>query len=249
MNLYGLIGYPLSHSFSASYFTDKFKKESITDAEYRLFPIQEITDIKYLLAKEANLKGLSVTIPYKEKVIPFLDELDDVAQKVGAVNTIQISNRNNKTYLIGYNTDVIGFEKTLSPLLEAHHHQALILGSGGASKAVMYVLNKLNIPFEIVSRNLQNASLTYADLNAENFENHQIIINTTPLGMYPEINACPDLPYHLLTSSHLLIDLIYNPKETEFLKQGKLHFAKTKNGLEMLIYQAEAAWKIWNKRG
>ncbi len=248
MNLFGLIGYPLSHSFSASYFTEKFKIESITNAEFRLFPIPDISAVRFLLADQPNLKGLSVTIPYKEKIIPYLDELDDVAQKVGAVNAIQISIKNNKTYLKGFNTDVIGFEKTLRPLLEPHHQQALILGSGGASKAVMYVMNKLNIPFKIISRDLQNGLLTYSQLNPEIIASHQIIINTTPLGMYPEINNCPDIPYHLLTSSHLLFDLIYNPEETVFLIQGKSHFAKTKNGLEMLICQAEAAWEIWNNQ-
>ncbi len=247
MKLYGLIGYPLLHSFSSTYFTEKFKKEGITDAEFQLFPLNNIQEIKQLLVCEPNLKGLSVTIPYKEKIIPYLNELDEVAQKVGAVNSIKISNKENKIYLKGYNTDVIGFEKTLIPLLENHHKQALILGSGGASKAVAYVLEKLNIPFKIVSRTYKQGFLSYQQLNREIIENHQLIINTTPLGMYPDVNKCPALPCQFLNSAHLLIDLIYNPEETLFLQKGKLQHSKTQNGLKMLIFQAEASWKIWNE--
>ena len=247
MNLYGLIGYPLSHSFSASYFTEKFEKERVIDAKFQLFPLNNIQEIKQLLINEPYLKGLSVTIPYKEKIIPYLDELDKVAQKVGAVNSIKISNKENKIYLKGYNTDIVGFEKTLAPLLENHHEQALILGSGGSSKAVIYVLEKLNIPYKIVSRKNNQSFLSYQQLNREIIENHQLIINTTPLGMYPDVNKCHALPYQFLNSAHLLIDLIYNPKETLFLQKGKLQKCKIKNGLEMLIFQAEESWKIWNE--
>ncbi len=248
MNLYGLIGYPLSHSFSTSYFTEKFKKERIKDTKYQLFPLNSIQDIKLLLASNPLLKGLNVTIPYKEKIIPYLDEIDKTALKVGAVNTIKISNKNNCIHLKGYNTDIIGFEKMLLPLLENHHKQALILGSGGGSKSVIYVLQKLNIPYKIVSRGINQTFLSDQQLTSETTDNHQLIINTTPLGMYPKVNDCPNLPYHFLTSSHLLIDLIYKPKETSFLKQGKLHGTKTQNGFEMLISQAEASWEIWNNK-
>ncbi len=248
MNQFGLIGYPLSHSFSASYFTEKFKKENITDAQYQLFPIHNIQEIQSLLESEPFLKGLSVTIPYKEKIIPYLDALDEVVIKVGAVNTIDISLKNNRKYLKGYNTDVIGFEKTLRPLLKSHHLQALVLGSGGASKAVVYVLEKLHIPYKIVSRSIHADFLNYQQLTPDIIENHQIVINTTPVGMYPDIDACPDFPYTLLSSTHLLYDLIYNPEETLFLKKGKLQGATTQNGLEMLIFQAEAAWDIWNTK-
>ena len=247
MNLFGLIGYPLSHSFSASYFAEKFKKEGITDAEFRLFELNNIQEIKHLLINEPFLKGLSVTIPYKEKIIPYLDKLDEVAQKVGAVNSIKISKINNKIYLKGYNTDVIGFEKTLTPLLEIHHKKALVLGTGGASKAVVYVLEKLKIPYRIVSRNKSQFYLNYQELTRELIDSHQLIINTTPLGMYPNINNYPSIPYSFLNSSHLLYDLIYNPEETLFLQKGKLQNAKIKSGFDMLIEQAEASWKIWNK--
>ncbi|MFZ4401658.1 MAG: shikimate dehydrogenase family protein [Bacteroidales bacterium] len=248
MNLYGLIGYPLSHSFSAKYFTEKFKKESIADSEYRLFPLQSIHEIKDLLDKEPDLKGLSVTIPYKEKIIPFLDELDEVSQSIKAVNTIKISIKNSKPFLKGYNTDVIGFEKILLPLLKTHHKQALILGSGGVSKAVIYVLNKYGISHTIVSRKLQTDFISYHELTREIIDNHTIIINTTPLGMYPNLDNCPAIPYSYLTFLHLLIDLIYNPLETLFLKNGEKQNAKTQNGLDMLYFQAEAAWKIWNNK-
>jgi shikimate dehydrogenase len=247
MNLFGLIGYPLSHSFSASYFTEKFKKEGNTAAEFRLFELKDIQEFKQLLIYQPLLKGLSVTIPYKEKIIPYLDELDEVAQKIGAVNSVKIRNINNHIYLKGYNTDVIGFEKTLIPLLETHHKQALVLGSGGASKAVVYVLEKLKIPYKILSRNKSQFNLTYQELTRKIIDSHQLIINTTPLGMYPNLNNCPSIPYHLLNSSHLLFDLIYNPEETLFLQKGILQKSKIKSGFDMLIEQAEASWKIWNE--
>jgi len=248
MKLYGLIGYPLSHSFSASYFKDKFKREGITATDYQLFPITTIEEIQKLLIDHPLLKGLSVTIPYKEKIIPFIDEMDESATKAGAVNTVKIIRNNNSVYLKAYNTDVVGFEKSLTPLLEPFHQQALILGDGGASKAVIYVLEKLNIQYKTVSRKNEACFLQYQQLNSEIIKSHLLIINTTPLGMYPDINNCPQIPYHSLTSSHLLFDLIYNPEETLFLKQGRLHAAKTKNGLEMLKIQAEAAWEIWNQK-
>ncbi|NVN96137.1 MAG: shikimate dehydrogenase [Bacteroidetes bacterium] len=246
MNLFGLIGYPLSHSFSATYFTKKFEKEGILDAEFRLFELNNIEEIKHLLFSEPLLKGLSVTIPYKEKIIPYLDELDEIAQKVGAVNSVKISKVNQQIYLKGFNTDVIGFEKTLIPMLKNHHKQALVLGTGGASKAVVFVFEKLKIPYRIVSRNTSQFLLTYNELTKEIMDTHQLIINTTPVGMFPNIIENPLLPYHFLNSSHFLFDLIYNPEETLFLQKGKIHNSLTKSGLDMLIEQAEASWKIWN---
>ncbi|MEI6823305.1 MAG: shikimate dehydrogenase [Bacteroidota bacterium] len=246
MRQFGIIGYPLSHSFSRPYFHNKFVKENIPNAEYHVFPIENINDINTIVSKP-ELLGLSVTIPHKQAVIPFLDELDDTALKIGAVNCVKISHTNSITHLKGFNTDCIGFEESLKPLLKPYHTQALILGTGGASKAVAYVLNKLNIDFLFVSRTKSaDATITYDELNEESIAHNLLIVNTTPLGMYPNINNSPRLPYQYITEKHLLYDLIYNPEETEFLKQGKLHNAATYNGEKMLHLQAEASWKIWN---
>ena len=246
MRLFGIIGYPLSHSFSKPYFHNKFVKENIPNSEYHVFPIENINDIKTIISKP-ELLGLSVTIPHKQAVIPFLDELDETALKIGAVNCIKISHHNNIIHLKGFNTDCIGFEESLKPLLKPHHTNALILGTGGASKAVAYVLNKLNIDFLFLSRTKSaDAAITYDELNEEFITHNLLIVNTTPLGMYPNINNSPLLPYQHITEKHLLYDLIYNPAETEFLKQGKLQNAATYNGEKMLHLQAEAAWEIWN---
>ena len=245
MRLFGIIGYPLSHSFSKPYFHNKFVKENITDAEYNVFPLENIYEITTII-NNPELLGLSVTIPHKQAIIPFLNEVDDTALKIGAVNCIKISHHNNRLYLKGFNTDCIGFEESLKPLLKSYHTQALILGTGGASKAVAYVLNKLNIDSLNVSRTKSIDTITYDELNEDSIANNLLIVNTTPLGMYPNINNSPHLPYQYLTEKHLLYDLIYNPAETEFLKQGKLHNATTYNGEKMLHLQAEAAWKIWN---
>lgn len=240
-SVYGLIGYPLSHSFSPGYFKEKFAKVEI-DAVYRLFPLANIKELPQLLAKYPSLSGLNVTIPYKEQVIPFLDDIDNAAKAIGAVNCIKISNGQLK----GYNTDVIGFEHSLAPLLQPQHTKALVLGTGGAAKAVAYVLGKLNINYQLVSSSDKTGTIAYRDISTDTIEEHKLIINTTPLGMHPNTDACPDIPYSALGETHLLYDLIYNPEETTFLKKGNAQGATTKNGYEMLVLQAEASWDIWN---
>lgn len=242
MRTFGLIGYPLSHSFSKGYFAEKFSAEKIKDCYYENFPLQSIQEFSALITSEKNLCGLNVTIPYKEAVIPLLTELAEAAKNIGAVNTIKFSSGK----MIGYNTDYIGFLRSLKPLLKPHHQRALILGTGGSSKAVQYALQLLNISFAFVSRSNAKNSFTYENLNAEILQSHTIIINTTPLGMYPHVAAAPNIPYHLLNEKHLLFDLIYNPETTLFLQQGKQQSAKTINGLSMLKIQAEESWKIWN---
>lgn len=239
-NIYGLIGKEIRHSFSPNYFQSKFLKEQILDCEYKLFHLEKISDFN-LLIKQNNLKGLNVTIPYKEGIIPFLDELDDTAKKINAVNTIQF--KSNK--LIGFNTDVIGFEKSLKPLLKNNHKKALIFGTGGASKAVSFVLEKLKISFEIISQT--KSLIKYSDINAYLLNEYHLLINTTPLGMLPIVKTCVDIEYSAISDKHLVYDLVYNPLETEFLKKAKQQGAIIKNGLEMLEIQAEESWKIWNK--
>jgi shikimate dehydrogenase len=244
MKVFGLIGYPLTHSFSKKYFTEKFAILGLVDHTYELFPLENITDLPQLIANNPNLVGLNVTIPYKESVIPYLNSLDDTAKAVGAVNTIAIRDGN----LTGYNTDVIGFSQSLKPLLHPHHERALILGTGGAAKAVAYVLKGLGIQYYFVSREKKNLPncLTYTELNAAVFNACKLIVNTTPVGMYPNIDDAPALPYEFFTPQHLAYDLIYNPTKTEFMKRAALQGAHTVNGLNMLYSQAEAAWKIWS---
>lgn len=239
---YGLIGKSLTHSFSQKYFTRKFKEEAIA-ADYASCEIQKIEDCQALFTN--NFNGFNVTIPYKETIIPYLTKLDDTAREVGAVNTIKVTKDGNKKVLIGYNTDVIGFEQSLIPLLKSHHKNALILGTGGASKAVAYVLTRLNISFEYVSREAGVHKLSYHELSQQLITDSSLIINTTPLGMFPDTSSYPNIPYSALTENHLLFDLVYNPEETEFLKKGKALGSNIKNGLEMLELQAEAAYKIW----
>ena len=241
---YGLIGKSLKHSFSKDYFTSKFEKLHI-DANYSLCELANIEEIKDVFSKQ--WQGLNVTIPYKEQIIPFLDEVDDLATKIGAVNTIQFSKKEGQTWLKGFNTDVIGFETTLKPLLQTHHTRALVLGTGGASKAVTYVLTKLNIPYVYVSREAGLNKLGYDELTSEIISTHTLIINTTPLGMFPDLESYPDIPYKAIGEKHLLYDLVYNPVKTQFLLQGETRSATIKNGLEMLINQAEAAYEIWNQ--
>lgn len=241
---YGLIGKSLKHSFSKDYFTSKFEKLHI-DANYSLCELANIEEIKDVFSKQ--WQGLNVTIPYKEQIIPFLNEVDDLATQVGAVNTIQFSKKEGQTWLKGFNTDVIGFETTLKPLLQTHHTRALVLGTGGASKAVTYVLTKLNIPYVYVSREAGLNKLGYDELTSEIISTHTLIINTTPLGMFPDLESYPDIPYKAIGEKHLLYDLVYNPLKTQFLLQGEARGATIKNGLEMLINQAEAAYEIWNQ--
>lgn len=247
MKKFGLIGYPLSHSFSAGFFAKKFSEEHIIDAIYQNYPLESIDKLTDLITSNPNLMGLNVTIPFKEKVIPFLTELDETSQKVGAVNTIKLQRKQGIISLKGYNTDVHGFEQSIKPHLESTHIRALILGTGGASKAVIYVLQKLNIKTDIVSRNsIPGIYKTYNELTIDDIIDHKVIINTTPLGMYPKLDQLPAIPYNNINSQHLLFDLIYNPLETAFLSEGKKRGAKTINGLEMLHLQALKAWEIWN---
>jgi len=246
MRQFGLIGYPLSHSFSKKYFTEKFERENIAQANYELYELSTIDMFPALLAKHPNLVGLNVTIPYKQVVIPFLDALDNSAQKVGAVNVIKIDN-GQKT---GFNSDYYGFQQSLlnSKYPITRNTQALVLGSGGASKAVIAALDDLAISYKIVSRNPTNdQQIAYTSITKELIANYQIIVNTTPLGMHPHINACPDLPYEAMNKNYLLFDLLYNPAETLFMQNGAAQGAQVINGLEMLHLQAEKSWEIWNQ--
>lgn len=237
MKTYGLIGKNISYSFSRNYFANKFKKEDIKNSQYINFDIDNLSELNNIF--NTNNFGFNVTIPYKEVIIPYLDSLDFHAEKIGAVNTIKLENGKK----IGFNTDWIGFKKSIEPLLNSHHTKALILGTGGASKAVIYALDQLKIETLIVSR---NGKTSYQDLSEEIIQNHAIIINCTPVGTFPNIDAAPEIPYHFITKNHLAYDLIYNPAETLFLKKCKEKGAVVKNGLEMLEIQAEASWKIWN---
>ena len=237
MKTYGLIGENLSHSFSQQYFQKKFSKERIKDSQYLNFEINDISCLRELIQKK-NIKGLNITIPFKEKVIPILDELTEDAEEIGAVNTIQI----NGNKLIGHNTDIFGFEESITPLLNGRNN-AIILGNGGASKAIAFVFYKRDINFSIFSRNLM---LKFADITEEVIQKNDIIINTTPLGMYPNADTFADLPYNAINTKHLLYDLVYNPEESQFLKKGMAKGAQIKNGKQMLYLQAEKSWKIWN---
>ena len=247
MKKYGLLGYPLGHSFSRNYFNQKFEAERI-DAEYLNFEIPEIKEIKIVIKENPELNGLNVTIPYKEQVIPYLDDLDEDARLIGAVNVIKFSKGLfGKVKLKGYNSDIIGFKQSIEPLLKEHHRKALILGTGGASKAVFQGLKQLGVASTFVSRKAKEYCITYEEITPKVMEQYTVIVNTTPLGMYPNVNACPAIPYELLTSDHLLYDLLYNPDETLFMRKGKEKGAVVKNGLEMLLLQAFAAWEIWQK--
>jgi shikimate dehydrogenase len=249
MDTFGLIGNPLTHSFSKRYFTDKFKSEHI-QAVYELFTLDSIEQLPGLIDQIKNLKGLSVTIPFKSEVIPYLSNMDTVAKRIGAVNTIKINRQHDKTELVGFNTDVYGFEKTLNPYLSScDSTKALVLGTGGASKAVQFVLNKKEIPYTLVSRNPSSPEIiAYGSITPDIIKDHLLLINTTPVGMYPYIDEAPEIPYNQLGNKHILIDLIYNPAESLFLKNGKVSGASTVNGIQMLFKQAEKAWKIWNRR-
>ena len=252
MRQFGLIGYPLSHSFSQKFFTEKFLQENIVNAKYDNFPIPSIESFAGLWKENPNLEGLNVTIPYKKEVIPFLQHSSAVVQEINACNCIRKFNGE----LYGYNTDVIGFEKSLLPFLKPHHTHALILGTGGASAAVQWVLEKLKIQFQIVSRkgnaieanNEMKAYLSYDQLAASVIESHTLIINTSPLGMYPNTNEAPPIAYEGITAQHHLYDLVYNPIETLFMKNGLAKGATVQNGLAMLHIQAEESWAIWNAK-
>ena len=251
MDTYGLIGFPLKHSFSAAFFTEKFSREHI-DAEYLNFEIDDILQLREVILFNQHLKGLNVTIPYKEKVIPFLDEISDTAATIGAVNVIKITREPGDMYfyrLAGYNTDYIGFKKSIAPLLQPQiHRKALILGTGGASKAVSKALLDLGLEYRFVSRSAGENRFTYDELTPEILKDFTVIVNTSPVGTFPNVDECPQLPYSHITPQHLLYDLIYNPDETLFLKKGKSQGAATKNGREMLELQALESWQIWNKQ-
>nr|WP_315211125.1 shikimate dehydrogenase [uncultured Flavobacterium sp.] len=241
---FGLLGRNISYSFSKGYFTNKFNNENFEGCTYENFDIPEIAAFPEVIKNTSDLKGLNVTIPYKETVIPFLDKLSKKAELIGAVNTIKIT---KKGKLKGYNTDYYGFKKSLEPLLQPHHKKALILGTGGASKGVAFALDELDIPYTFVSREAKENGIDYDRINATTFDNYQIIINATPVGTSPHVDAFPLIPYEFFTEKHIAYDLIYNPAETQFLKKAKQQGAQIKNGLDMLIFQAEKAWKIWNK--
>lgn len=247
MQKYGLIGYPLSHSFSQGFFNEKFQSEGI-EATYENFEIPTIQDFQKIILANPELNGLNVTIPYKEQVIEFLDELDDTAKSIGAVNVIKFIRDKKKLKLKGYNSDVIGFSQSISAFLKPNHKKALILGTGGASKAVRYALERLGLEYTFVSRTAIKGQLFYNELTEDVMKEHTVIINTTPVGMYPKIELCPNIPYEYITDQHLLYDLLYNPNETKFMKLGQEKGATVVNGLEMLLLQAFAAWNIWQQK-
>lgn len=243
MDRYGIIGFPLGHSFSRAFFTEKFQKEHI-DAEYVNFEIPSAHLLPEIIRSNPHLRGLNVTLPYKEAVIPMLDSMSDEAREIGAVNVIQV----REGRLKGFNSDIIGFMGSLRPLLKPWHQHALVLGTGGASRAIRVGLERLGLDWTYVSRTAAEGRLTYAALTPEVMEHFQVIVNCSPVGMFPKVDACPDIPYHLLSPRHLLYDLVYNPEETLFLKRGAQQGATIKNGLEMLHLQALASWEFWNER-
>ncbi len=246
MKKYGILGYPLAHSFSKRFFTEKFERGKV-DAAYENFEIDNISKFPEIITENPNLIGLNVTIPYKEQVIPYLNELEDAAREVGAVNTIKISRTETEVYLKGFNTDTHGFENSLKPLLKPQHSKALILGTGGASKAVKYVLSKLGIDFISASiEELKENEIRYEEIDSRIMTERLLIINATPLGTFPDVDTSPKIPYELITENHLLFDLVYNPETTKFMKMGLKKGATVKNGNEMLQLQALKSYKIWN---
>jgi shikimate dehydrogenase len=262
MKQYGLIGFPLSHSFSKKYFTAKFETEHITDSVYDLYPLEHIKDLQDLLDANPNLCGLNVTVPHKINVLRYLDWIEHDARTAGAVNCIRISKESpilaafsgevgvegHDFRLEGFNTDLYGFEMSLRPLLQDQHTNALVLGDGGAAKAIKCVLENLDISFKVVTRSPHPGNLLFKDLKPHHIKSHKLIINTTPLGTAPKVDECPPIPYEAITDEHLLYDLIYNPEQTLFLQKGNEQGAVTKNGYEMLILQAEKSWEIWNSK-
>jgi len=243
MNKLGLLGKNISYSFSRAYFKKKFDMERIKNTSYENFDIDSIDLFPALINNTENIKGLNVTIPYKQQVMPYLDKINKKARAIGAVNTIKIT---KKGKLIGYNTDCYGFKKSIEPYIKSHHKKALILGTGGASKAIAFTLEEMGISYSYVSRKLsEGVQFSYDTLKEKDIKNHQIIINSTPLGTFPNVEDCPNIPYQAINKNHILFDVIYNPEETKFLKQGKKKLAITINGLNMLKLQAEKAWSIW----
>lgn len=242
MRTFGLIGYPLVHSFSARHFAQKFAAEGIEECEYRLFEIENIEQLPGLLERTPGLCGFNVTIPYKQQVIPYLDSLSDGAAAIGAVNCVKVEGGR----LRGYNTDALGFRNSLLELLGGERPAALVLGTGGASKAVCYVLRTLGMEYDLVSRRTGAGNITYADIDEKVMNSHKLIVNTTPLGTYPATESCPELPYAMIGPGHRLFDLVYNPPLTEFLRRGREQGARIMNGARMLFDQAEESWRIWN---
>ncbi len=242
--LYGLIGYPLGHSFSKKFFTEKFLNAHIADADYELFPLQNLERFNDFLNKYPNLQGFNVTIPHKVNIMPYLDVVSKAAEDIGAVNCVSIRNVGGEKILYGYNTDCIGFKNSLLPNLTSEHNKALILGSGGAARAVQYVLSELNIDYLTVSRG--KGDLTYEAITSEILNEYKLLINTTPLGMHPKEGEMPNIPVQYLTPAHFVYDLIYNPAKTKLMEEGQKKGTFIKNGYEMLVLQAEASWKIWN---
>jgi shikimate dehydrogenase len=242
MRLFGLIGYPLGHSFSKKFFTEKFERDGFTNCRFELFPIEDISLLPAMLQANLQLEGFAITIPYKQQIIPYLHDTSHLPTGLPACNCVRIINGR----LIGYNTDVLGFEQSFASLLQPHHQRALVLGTGGASLAVCAGLRSLGIPYRVVSRTPGDSRLTYTHLNAEVIQQYHIIINCTPVGTYPAVNECPPLPYEWLTQQHYLYDLVYNPPQTLFLKKGAEKGAATQNGHNMLVIQAEHNWRIWN---
>lgn len=246
MEKYGLIGFPLEHSFSKDFFNEKFENEG-QEAEYINFEMPNIEELKKILASNPELKGLNVTLPYKQAVIPYLNSITEEAEAIGAVNVIKITYKGRTPILRGYNSDVIGFTQSIEPLLEPCHKKALILGTGGASRAINYGLKQLGLETMFVSRTKKEKAFTYGEITPEVIKEYNVIVNCTPIGMYPHTEECPILPYAAMDSHTLLYDLIYNPDETLFLTKGRAAGAVTKNGLEMLILQAFASWRFWNE--
>jgi len=247
MRLFGLIGYPLSHSFSAKYFAKKFATEGISDADYQLFPLENISQITSLIDLLPELKGFNITIPHKVAILTYLDHISKEASDVGAVNCVKIKRDISGAILIGHNTDIYGFSESLIPELKPGHQKALVLGTGGAAKAVCYALRELGIAYTMVSRTSQdNTTILYTQLTEKVISDNRLIINTTPVGMYPDTTGYPDIPYEFLNKKHLLFDLIYNPAETRFLQLGRIAGATVLNGVRMLELQAEKSWEIWN---
>ena len=246
MRTFGLIGYPLSHSFSKKFFSEKFEAEQIADCNYELYPMEKAAEMMELIAADPTLCGLNVTIPHKQNVLPFITEFEAAAAEIGAVNCIAIDQSGISPILKGYNTDAYGFEESLKPMLEKHHQKALVFGDGGAAKAIKYVLSKLQIPYLIVVRNPTEGALLYEQVTEAILAEHQLLINTTPLGLSPNYNTFPPIPYQFITAQHLAYDVVYNPEITAFLDKAQSQGAKIKNGLEMLYLQAERSWYIWN---
>ena len=241
---FGLLGKDISYSFSRKYFSEKFKKLGLNDFKYSNLDIPEIEEFPFLLYhREDEYQGINVTIPYKESVMRYLDEIDEEAKKIGAVNTIKVTNDNK---LFGYNTDFYGFQKSIEPFIKQHHKKALILGTGGASKAIAYALSKMNIEYKFVSRKVAENMFLYSMLNQQVLEEYTVVINCTPVGTFPNVDESPNIPFEFITDKHLLFDVIYNPEQSKFLKEGLKRGAAIKNGYEMLQLQAEKSWEIWN---